>query len=54
MDSDLTATEIAMKSMKIAASIDIYTNGNYTMEVLAAEPPPDEPPLESLNSTSKL
>lgn len=40
-DSDLTAEEIARKAMKIAADIDIYTNGNYTVELLeSVEKPP--------------
>jgi ATP-dependent HslUV protease subunit HslV len=31
-DSDLTAKEIAVKSMEIAARICIYTNGNFNVE----------------------
>lgn len=34
IDTDLTAEEIAMKSMKIAADICIYTNQNIIMEKL--------------------
>jgi ATP-dependent protease HslVU (ClpYQ) peptidase subunit len=46
LDSELSATEIAIKAMKIAASIDIYTNGNYTLEVVEAEiPTPPPSPL---------
>ncbi len=34
MDQDLSAEEIARKSMKIAADICVYTNGNLTVETL--------------------
>lgn len=34
IDSSLTAKEIALKSMKIAADICVYTNNNLTMEEL--------------------
>merc|ERR1712000_102395 len=37
MDSDMTAEQIARKSMEVAASIDIYTNGNYMIECLEVE-----------------
>ena len=32
--TDLDAEAIARKAMKIAASIDVYTNGNLTVETL--------------------
>jgi ATP-dependent HslUV protease subunit HslV len=35
-DMDLTAEEIARKSMKIAAEICVYTNNNLTVEILDA------------------
>jgi ATP-dependent HslUV protease subunit HslV len=34
MDQELSAEEIARKSMKIAADICVYTNGNLTVETL--------------------
>ena len=34
MDQDLSAEDIARKSMKIAADICVYTNGNLTVETL--------------------
>ena len=34
--TDLDAEAIARKAMKIAASIDVYTNGNLTIEKLSA------------------
>jgi len=34
MDSELTAKEIALKSMKIAASMCVYTNENFVIEEL--------------------
>jgi len=34
MDSELSAEEIARRSMAIAAEICVYTNGNLTVEVL--------------------
>ena len=33
-DQDLTAEEIARKSMKVAADICVYTNENLTIETL--------------------
>ena len=36
IDSDLSAEEIARKSMKIAADICVFTNGNLTVERLDA------------------
>ncbi len=36
MDSDMTAEDIARKSMAIAADICVYTNGNLTVETISA------------------
>ena len=36
METDMSAETIARKSMKIAAEICVYTNGNLTVEVLDA------------------
>ena len=36
MDSDLSAEEIARRAMAIAADICVYTNGNLTVETIAA------------------
>jgi ATP-dependent HslUV protease subunit HslV len=36
MDSDLSAEEIARKSMAIAADICVFTNGNLTVEAIPA------------------
>ncbi len=38
-NTDMSAREIAEKSMKIASEICIYTNDNFTIEELATEPP---------------
>lgn len=41
LDSELTAEQIAVKALKIAADIDIYTNGRYVLHVIdTAAPPP--------------
>jgi ATP-dependent HslUV protease, peptidase subunit HslV len=37
IDTDMDAEAIARKSMKIAAEICVYTNGNLTLEMLDAE-----------------
>jgi ATP-dependent HslUV protease subunit HslV len=37
-NTDMSAREIAEKSMKIASEICIYTNDNFTIEELATEP----------------
>ena len=37
MESELSAEEIARKSMAIAADICVYTNGNLTVETVAKE-----------------
>jgi ATP-dependent HslUV protease subunit HslV len=37
MDSDKSAEEIARKSMAIASDICVYTNGNLTVETIAAQ-----------------
>ncbi|MEM9797615.1 MAG: ATP-dependent protease subunit HslV [Pseudomonadota bacterium] len=36
MESDLPAEDVARKAMAIAADICVYTNGNLTVEVIAA------------------
>ena len=36
MDSDLSAEEVARKSMAIASDICVYTNGNLTVEKITA------------------
>lgn len=38
MDSDLNAHEIAMKAMKIAADICVYTNHNFITEEIVSTP----------------
>lgn len=48
IDTPLTAEEIAIKALKIAAEIDIYTNGRYVLHtiesnVAAAAPAPATP-----------
>ncbi len=45
--SDLTATEIARESVKIASEICIFTNDRITTEEIDLEEEPDEKPLKS-------
>jgi ATP-dependent HslUV protease subunit HslV len=42
LDQPLTASEIGKKAMAVAASIDIYTNGNFVIEELETEDVPLE------------
>ena len=44
--SDLTATEIARESVKIASEICIFTNDHITTEELDLEEEPDEIPVK--------
>jgi len=42
LDSDLTAQEIAKKSMKVATEMCVYTNESYITECLVAKEGGDE------------
>lgn len=39
---DLSAEEVASKSMEIAANMCVYTNSNFRVEVIDAKEPEDK------------
>ena len=52
--SDLTATEIARESVKIASEICIYTNDHITVEEIDLEEEPEEKPIRDKEKGSHV
>jgi hypothetical protein len=47
MDSELSAEDIAHKAMGVASELCVYTNGNYTVEIIDCTENDDGDMLES-------